>query len=90
MSEVLSFSAQADPSGVPAPAYHWDFGDGTTAEGPTVEHAYTRPGSFVVQLVVQGLDGLEWRRQFAVEAAGTLTAAPDVLQNRRYMERPNP
>jgi hypothetical protein len=29
----------------PALAYHWDFGDGVSAEGPSVDHAYTRNGS---------------------------------------------
>jgi hypothetical protein len=28
--------------------YHWDFGDGTTATGRTVEHAWEEPGSYEV------------------------------------------
>lgn len=32
--------------------YRWDFGDGTTAEGVEVTHAYPRGGSFQVELVV--------------------------------------
>src|SRR5207253_44812 len=30
--------------------YVWDFGDGTTAEGPIVEHTYTTMGAFTVTL----------------------------------------
>lgn len=88
MSEMLSFSAQPAPQGVPVLSYRWDFGDGTTAEGVRVAHAYTRPAVYTVQLVAKGLDGIESRQRFSVQAAGTLTAAPDVLQNRRYTDSP--
>ena len=30
----------------------WDLGDGTTAEGETVEHCYTLPGSYTVSLTI--------------------------------------
>ncbi|MDP3997238.1 MAG: 7TM domain-containing protein [Candidatus Andersenbacteria bacterium] len=30
----------------------WDFGDGTTTTGTKVSHAYTRPGTFKVRLVI--------------------------------------
>ncbi len=36
--------------------YRWDFGDGTTAEGTEVAHAFTRGGDFQVRLTVD--DGL--------------------------------
>lgn len=32
--------------------YHWDFGDGATATGPTVTHTYDMPGIYQVTLVV--------------------------------------
>jgi PKD repeat protein len=33
--------------------YKWDFGDGESATGKAVEHAYREPGSYVVRLTVQ-------------------------------------
>ncbi|MGO9862481.1 MAG: PKD domain-containing protein, partial [Terriglobales bacterium] len=42
--DTINLSAQAEAGGVPALAYHWDFGDGTSADGPKVSHAYTRAG----------------------------------------------
>lgn len=35
----------------------WDFGDGTTATGPTAAHEYTTPGNFVVTQTVLGPGG---------------------------------
>jgi hypothetical protein len=32
--------------------YAWDFGDGTTAEGPAVQHVYGTPGTYTAKLTV--------------------------------------
>lgn len=32
--------------------YQWNFGDGSTAQGRIVQHAYKKPGSFIVKLTV--------------------------------------
>ena len=85
-SEVLRFTAQAREEGVPALAYRWDFGDGTTEEGPQVSHAYTRDADFTVRLTADGLDGVAVTRSFTVKVTGTVTQAPTVQQNRRYVE----
>jgi len=86
VGESLPLSAQAQESGVPALSYHWDFGDGTTADGPQAAHTYTRNADFTVQLTANGLDGIPARQSFTVRVTGTLAAASDVLQNRRYTE----
>lgn len=33
-------------------SYHWDFGDGSTASGATVQHTYTTPGNYILTLTV--------------------------------------
>jgi large repetitive protein len=33
-------------------SWTWDFGDGTTGEGATVEHAYEKPGAYLVTLTI--------------------------------------
>jgi len=38
--------------------YVWDFGDGTTGTGATVEHAYAQTGTFTVSLVAEGDCGI--------------------------------
>lgn len=39
-------------------SYHWDFGDGTTADGPTVPKTFTETGDYQVSLTVTDNDGL--------------------------------
>lgn len=34
-------------------SWRWDFGDGTSAEGPVVEHTYEKPGAYVVGLSLE-------------------------------------
>ena len=38
-------------------SYHWDFGDGTTGEGPTPVHVYERTGLYEVRLTVTDASG---------------------------------
>jgi serine protease len=53
IGEVLSFdgSASYDIDGAIV-SYAWDFGDGATASGVAVQHAYTAVGSYLVTLTV--------------------------------------
>jgi len=37
--------------------FSWAFGDGATAEGPAVRHAYTRLGQFLVRLTITDNEG---------------------------------
>jgi PKD repeat protein len=51
--DVHTFDAglSRDPDGTIV-SWIWDFGDGTRASGPTVRHAFHRPGSYDVRLTV--------------------------------------
>lgn len=74
--EDLQLSANADLAGVPALEYHWDFGDGTHANGRQVHHAYTMSGQFTVKLTVEGMDGIGAEKQTVVSVNGTLVLPP--------------
>ena len=63
--------------------YHWDFGDGTSAEGARSAHAYTRPADYLVRLTVTGVDGLSTELEFPVKVTGVLHAYPTLSTNRR-------
>jgi hypothetical protein len=84
--ETIIFSAQSGSDGVPAVEYHWNFGDGTSADGPQAAHAYTRAGDFDVRLTVDGLDGVPAQRTFSIKATGNLRATPQLTDNRRFVE----
>jgi PKD repeat protein len=51
-----SKSASADGSAL---SYHWDFGDGATADTVQATHAYEKPGSYRVILSVKDSSGSE-------------------------------
>jgi alpha-galactosidase len=82
--ETVHFLAEADGSAVPAVEYHWDFGDGTTANGPSVSHAYTYEASFPVRLTVDGADGVPAVQNFSVKVSGKLRAFPNLSDNKRF------
>jgi hypothetical protein len=84
--ETIILSAQSDPGGVPAFGYHWDFGDGTVAEGSNVSHCYTRAGDFTVLLTVNGPDDVPYKQKFSVGVTGELKPTPQLRANRRFEE----
>ncbi|MGA8868107.1 MAG: PKD domain-containing protein, partial [Candidatus Sulfotelmatobacter sp.] len=84
--ETIHLSAQAGPDGVPAVSYRWDFGDGTTADGPKSSHSYTRVGDFALRLTVEGVDGVPAEQVFPVRVTGRLSVRPNLRENRRFIE----
>jgi len=87
IGQNTEFHAVLDPAGVPAIGYHWNFGDGTSADcGDAVQHAYTRKGNFQVALKVDGLDGVAATRTVPVTVGGTLKTTFEVQDSRRYEE----
>jgi hypothetical protein len=68
---AVGLSAQ-DTGTVPAIAYRWDFGDGTSTVGPIVSHAYTHAGEFTVRLAVEGMDGIPFENSWPIRVSGTI------------------
>jgi PKD repeat protein len=56
--------------------YHWDFGDGSTAEGAKVEHSYEKPGAYQTRLTVTDDSGSSCAS--AVDLAAVHVNAPPV------------
>ncbi len=83
---LSALSAPAEASGVPAVAYHWDFGDGTSADSPKVSHAYTNAGEFTIRLTVNGVDGVPVQKDFSVKVTGSLKPHSNLTDNRRFVE----
>jgi alpha-galactosidase len=82
--DSVALTADAGGSKTPVVAYHWDFGDGTSASGPDVNHTYTVAGTFTVRLAATGVEGPETVKTFPISVTGFPTTAFDLKANRRY------
>lgn len=86
----VSFSLESDSPEFRATAYHWDFGDGVSAHGREVTHAYTQSGTYSVTVSVEGPDGSAAHKTGSVSVTGEIKNRFDFLKNRRYVERGSP
>jgi alpha-galactosidase len=82
VGEEIAFSSIASKDGVPALAYHWDFGDGIVADGAILTHAYTAAGNYTVRFTAEGLDGKAAAQTFSIAVSGSVVLPPP----RRYSE----
>ena len=83
VGQRVAFSAQAGNGGMPAVAYRWEFGDGTTAEGPTVSHTYTYTCDCTVILNSEGIDGATTKTDHRIQLRGSIDTRFMPSRNRR-------
>jgi len=76
IGEELPLVCDVDAAGVPALAFRWDFGDGTSESGRHVRHAYTMAGVFTVKLVVEGVDGMVAQKSVSIPVQGNVVLQP--------------
>jgi heat shock protein HslJ len=57
VGQVVSFNGDESHGPLPVTTFTWDFGDGTQGSGPFVDHVYSMPGAYTVQLVVKDQAG---------------------------------
>ena len=80
---TLRFAAQG--SGDTAVlSYHWDFGDGVSLEGSEVNHAFTQPGEYNVNLTAAGLSASSAVEHFQVRISGHMPTTFDPPGIKRY------
>ena len=78
------FDASASAGGAasdPIVEYRWDFGDGETAEGPRVTHAWADDGVFLVRLVVIDSDGSQGADERFVDVRNVAPTAQVLTAN---------
>jgi hypothetical protein len=74
--EDVSLSASANDA-EPVLLWHWDFGDGTGADGPNLKHAWTESGDYEVRVTATGLDQATSDKRCSVHVEGRF---PTVFQ----------
>jgi PKD repeat protein len=78
----VTFTAKGD-----AASYHWDFGDGASADGPRVEHTYSA-GRWTASATAHSTDGESATQSVAITAYGlTLTTRNPARYGRRSLFR---
>jgi hypothetical protein len=70
--ESLTFAVEHQ-GGDPILSYRWDFGDGVQLDGLEVNHAYSQPGSYQVDLTATGSGGLNVKKTFLVHISGEMS-----------------
>jgi heat shock protein HslJ len=55
--QAITFDGSGSTASSDIASYMWDFGDGDTGEGASVEHAFAQPGFYTVTLTVIDADG---------------------------------
>jgi chitodextrinase len=58
-NELITFSTDLNPTEDKITDLLWEFGDGTTAFGKTVEHAYNNQGNYSIKTIATTTDDLE-------------------------------
>lgn len=79
------FRGSASSSAGTVGEYQWAFGDGATASGPTVTHAYMAPGTYTVTLTVY--DSLGLMETDIVQVEVTAQGGPPILTIDRVVIR---
>ena len=67
----LDGSKSSDPDSGDTLTYLWDFGDGTTASGPTTTHTYQSAGTYEAKLTVRDSNGAEDTATVRIDAGNT-------------------
>jgi alpha-galactosidase len=80
--EEIEVSSIVSKDGVPALAYHWDFGDGVVADGAILTHAYTTAGNYTVRFTAEGLDGKSAEKTVSIAVSESMILPPP----QRYLE----
>ncbi len=81
---LLELHAAAAGADAPVLEYRWEFGDGVSAEGAEVSHAYTQPGQYTVTVTATGLNGRTDRNTLAISITGMVPTAYDPAAKERY------
>ena len=82
----VHFSATLEPGSPPVLGYTWNFGDGVSSHGASVDHTYTRNGIYNIALTIQALNGMSGNQNASIKVQGAIKTTYDVEHARRLEE----
>ena len=83
---LVDFHASAANNDAPLFEYHWEFGDGVSADGAQVHHAYTHAGEYAVRITAEGLNGRKAQSTAGISITGTIPTSYNPAEKTRYSE----
>jgi hypothetical protein len=81
--ESVTFTASQASAEAPVLACHWNFGDGSSADGMEVQHAFTHSGEYDVEATASGLDAATSRKGTRVSISGDVPTRFDQANKQR-------
>ncbi len=82
--DPIDFHAAAASADEPVLSYHWEFGDGVSADGADVSHTYTQPGQYSVRIESTGLDQSKAQHAVSINVTGMVTTLYKPAEKKRY------
>jgi hypothetical protein len=82
--DMVAFHGTAGSADAPALQYHWEFGDGVSAYGADVSHAYTHAGQFTVTAIATGLGGRKAQKTLDITITGMVPTTYRPYERTRF------
>jgi PKD repeat protein len=82
----VDFHANTGSDDTPALQHHWEFGDGVSADGADVSHAYTQAGQYRVTVTATGLNGRTRQNTLGISVTGMVPTTYNPADKVRYSE----
>jgi hypothetical protein len=83
--DMVQFHAAEESAEPSALQYHWEFGDGVSADGADVSHAYTQAGQYNVTVTATGLNRRNRQHTLGISITGAVPTAYNPADKERYI-----
>jgi hypothetical protein len=83
--DMVQFHATEDSAEAPVLQYRWEFGDGVSADGADVSHAFTQAGQYTVTATATGLNRRTLQHTFEISVSGAVPTAYNPAAKERYI-----
>ena len=82
--DMVQFHGAEESADEPVLQYHWEFGDGVSADGADVSHAYTQAGPYAVTVTATGLNRRTLQHTLGISVSGAVPTSYNPAAKQRY------